>query len=177
MDLERLTCSSCGAALQVPEGVELVNCRHCGSSLTVHRTESVVFTELLQSVKQQADRLEQTTALLQIQNEMAQLDRDWERKSAALMVRGKHGHTFRPNKAAAIFMGVFGAGFGIFWTSMAATSGAPSFFVGFGMLFIGVVIVSSILIFVKSIQYNELQKNYEERRRQLMLRLVSAGQE
>lgn len=173
MELERLTCSSCGAGLQVPAGIEVVNCRHCGSSLKVQRTDSVVFTELLQSVKQQTDRLEQTTELLKIQNDILQLDRDWDLQSEKLMIRGKHGHTSPPSLVGAIFIGTVGTGFGVFWTTLVATSGAPSFMVGFGMLFIGVAIVSSIAMFVKSIKYKELQRDYDQRRDELQRRMRS----
>ena len=175
MDLERLTCSSCGAALQVPEGVDLVNCRHCGSSLKIRRTDSVVFTEMLQSVKEQADRLEQTTEQLQVQYEMDQLDRDWERESAQLMVRGKYGHTSRPSKFGAVLIGSMGTAFGIFWTGQVASHSGPKPLVAFGMIFVLLAIGSSISMFVKAIQYERQQEYYESRRRELLVRLATAG--
>lgn len=39
---------------------------------------------------------------------------------------------------------VFAALFGVFWTIMAASSGAPGFFVMFGFIFIGIAVVQGI---------------------------------
>lgn len=176
MDLERLTCSSCGAALEIPPGVEYANCRHCGSSLRIRRTESAVFTELLQGMQAQVDQLAQNAERLQLQNDLLILDRDWERRAAELAIRGKYGHSHPPSQIGAAFVGIIGTGFGVFWTTAVAQTDAPRLMVAFGMLFIAIAIVSSIVISVKSSRYQQLQRKYQEQRADLNRRLRSLSQ-
>ncbi len=76
MNLQSVSCGNCGASLNLPAGVGFVTCRHCGSALKVQHTESVAFTEVLETLKEQSSRIAQNTEALQIQNEIALLDLD-----------------------------------------------------------------------------------------------------
>lgn len=175
MDLERLTCGSCGASLDVPEGVQFVNCRHCGSSLKVQRTDSVAFTEVLQTLQVHSDRLADNTEILRLQGLLAQLDRDWDQRSASLMVHGKHGRAYVPGKFSSVIMGIVMSSFGLFWTVGVASSGAPAPMAGFGILFIVIAIGMSIWTFAKAHMYETLQNEYEQNRSKLMTRLRTLG--
>ena len=175
MDLERLTCGSCGASLDVPEGVLFVNCRHCGSSLKVQRTDSVAFTEVLQTLQEHSDRLADNTEILRLQGLLAQLDRDWDQRSESLKVQGKHGRAYVPGKVSSVMMGIVMSGFGLFWTVAVASSGAPSPMAGFGVLFIILAIAMSLWTFVKAHMYETLQQEYEQNRSKLMTRLRQLG--
>ncbi len=79
---------------------------------------------------------------LKAQNELAQLDREWELERESYMVTGKYGHRHIPGKASSLLGGLFVVGFGIFWTTMATSMtgfGGPSalsLFPLFGVLFI-----------------------------------------
>ena len=174
MNLEPICCGSCGASLDVPDGVQFVNCRHCGTALKVQRTDSVAFTEVLQTLKMQSDRIAGNTEVLRIQNEISLLDQEWEQRSASLMVGGKHGRVSVPGKFSSIAGGVMATVFGVFWTSAASQAGAP--IAGFGVLFIGVGIVMSIVGFVKAHHYQQLQVEHERKRVDLMVRLRRLGQ-
>ncbi len=176
MNLEPISCGSCGASLDVPKGVQFVNCRHCGSALKVQRTESASFTEVMQTLQEQSARIAGNTEVLRIQNEISLLDQEWEQQSARLMIRGKHGNTSVPGKTSSIVMGFIGTIFGIFWTSLAATNGAPLFFVGFGVIFTGMIVVMSIVNFLKAIQYQQLEAEHERKRTHLKQRLRSPGE-
>jgi hypothetical protein len=114
-----------------------------------------------------SDHLEEISA----QNELAQLDREWELERENYMVTGRYGHKYIPGKFSSAFGGLIVVGFGIFWTSVAAII---TTFAGFGVLSIfplfGVLIVffgvgKSIFDFVKACQYEEAEGRYQCRRR------------
>ena len=116
-----------------------------------------------------SDHLEEIIA----QNELAQLDREWELERENYMVAGKYGHKHIPGRFSSAFGGFFIVGFGIFWTAMAASmtgfggAGIVSIFPLFGVLFVVFGAGMSIMAFVKAGQYEEAQERYQRRRREL----------
>ena len=98
MNLQAVSCGNCGASLNLPDGVAFVTCRHCGSALRVQHTESVAFTEVLETLKEQSSRIAQNTEAIQIQNEISLLDQEWSSQSAGLMVQGKDGRSSVPGR-------------------------------------------------------------------------------
>lgn len=172
MELQKLVCGGCGAGLDVPASVEYVNCRHCGSALHVRRTESVVFTEVLESLKQQSDRIAENTEMLRIQNEIALLDREWEQEAAGLMIRDKHGRSHTPDSGPmALIVGGGVVAFGLFWTVLAGMMFPPMAL--FGLVFIAIAVSSLISHQSKAKRYQELQHEHDLKRDELMSRLRS----
>ena len=106
-------------------------------------------------------------AYLRVQNEINQLDRDWDRERESYMVRGRYGSRSIPGEGTSILGGIFIVGFGLFWTISVASMGAPSFFPIFGVLFILVGAVTSFTSFSTAGQYKEAERRYRERREQL----------
>lgn len=171
MNLDPLSCGSCGASLDIPEGVQFVNCRHCGTALKVQRTDSVAFTEVLQSLKEQSAQLAGNTEVLRIQNEISLLDQEWEQRSAALMVSGKHGRVSVPDKTSSIVGGVVIALFGTGWTILAGSMFPPMAL--FGLLFVGLGLWNCTSAYHKAERYEILQAEHEMKRRELQARLQS----
>ncbi|MDZ4686680.1 MAG: hypothetical protein SH850_16535 [Planctomycetaceae bacterium] len=171
MDLERIACGSCGANLDVPDGVQFVTCRHCGSALKVARTDSVAFTEVLQTLKEQSARIADNTDVLRLQNEISLLDQEWERKSAVFMKPGKHGRVSTPDKTSAIAVGLVAIVFGGVWTGVAGTLSLPMAL--FGLLFIGVGVWSSFCAYDNAGKYESLQAEHDRKRQDLQSRLRS----
>lgn len=169
MQTETVTCGGCGAPLSIPGNVEYVACRFCQAQLHVQRNQSVVFTEVLQSLQKQTERLAETTEVLRLQNEIALLDREWEQKTADLMVRGKHGRVSVPDKSSAIIGGVFLTLFGLFWTIMAGAMFPPMAL--FGILFIVFGVMNCVKIHTNAERYESLQTTHERQRRELRERL------
>ena len=64
--------------------------------------------------------------------------------------------------------------FGVFWMGMASSIGAPSFFLLFGLLFIGGAIFSMIHGTAKAGAYQSQLSDYETRRQSLVARLEQA---
>src|SRR4051794_19655712 len=64
-----------------------------------------------------ADQLDE----IRHQNEVAQLDREWQLERDRYMVVGRYGGRYIPNRATSLIGGVVFAGFGTVWTVMAAS--------------------------------------------------------
>jgi len=107
---------------------------------------------------------------LRHQNEIAQLDREWQIEREQYMVAGRYGSRYIPNKAMSVIGGVLIAGFGTFWTIMAAGMGAPFFFPLFGVVFVLAGIGMSVFSFVRASQYADAYRRYQHRRAALMNR-------
>jgi hypothetical protein len=107
-----------------------------------------------------ADQLEE----IRRQNEVAQLDREWQIERERYMVYGRYGSRYIPNKTTSVIGGIVIAGFGTFWTIMAAGMGAPFFFPLFGVLFVLVGIGMSVFSFVRAGQYADAYRRYQHRR-------------
>jgi len=110
---------------------------------------------------------------IRLQNEIAQLNRQWEIERREYMVPGRYGHSYVPGKSSSLFGGVMIVCFGIFWTLMASSisSRAPgpfSLFPLFGVLFIFFGIGISFYSFLQAEKYQLAKKRYEQRRRKLL---------
>ena len=91
MAVERLTCNSCGAPLEVPSSANYVTCNHCSTQLTIRRQENVTFTESLERLAERTDQLTEQVENLSGQNESQRwiVNGSWNAKttwSAARMV-------------------------------------------------------------------------------------------
>lgn len=107
------------------------------------------------------------------QNEVAQLDRQWELERERYMVPGQYGSRHLPSKGLSVLGGILIAGFGIVWVGVAATitsgiGGAASCFPLFGLVFIAVGVGMSIYSFNKASQFDEAHSRYQRRRAELL---------
>ena len=173
MQTETVTCGGCGAPLTIPENVEYVACRFCQAQLHVQRNQSVVFTEVLQSLRQQTERLADNTEILRLQNEIALLDRDWEQKTAELMVHGKHGRVSVPDKTSAVLGGTVIAIFGLVWTCIAGAMFPPMAL--FGILFIAMGLWNARQQHDNAERYQQLKASHQIQRDRLRDQLDGLG--
>lgn len=107
---------------------------------------------------------------LRLQNELNLLDREWEHQREAYKVEGRYGARYIPTEGNSLLGGILIVGFGILWTFMAASMGAPIFFPLFGVIFIIVGAVTSFMSYNKAGSYKDAEQRYLERRRQLSSR-------
>lgn len=192
MNLDRLACGSCGASLHVPEGVQFVNCLHCGSSLQVRRNESVAFTEVVETLQEHASQLAQMQETLRqqtevqeqlaLQNELNRLDQEWDRESARWMWTDKHGGRHLPSKLSAV---------GIVLVTVIATGVAsqvlpqidppntlvldrPQMSAGVFAICLVIVLIGGLLAvwnFWRALQYEQLQAEHLQNRARIVARL------
>jgi hypothetical protein len=112
---------------------------------------------------------------LQFQTELARLDREWQMERERYMVSGRYGSKHVPSEGSSALMGIAVVGFGIFWTIMAASMGAPMFFPLFGVFFIGMGFFQSVNSYTKAGQYKQALKVYEERRAELIAQRATSA--
>ena len=158
MELESLNCGRCGAPLEVPRTANYVKCNHCDSQLAIRRSPSATFTETVEQLAETTENLSEQVSELTRQNELAALDRQWERERESFMITDKDGGRHLPNEGMAALSGVIVVVFGCLWTVMAIaiTWSAPDHgpfqvakfaFPAFGVVFvIAGIVVSAVPI-------------------------------
>ncbi len=168
--LESLRCNSCGAPMEVPANANYVKCNHCDAQLVVHRERDMTFTEAMDKLNETTQSLSDQVSRLNVNQQMAELDRRWEIQRNDYRITGKDGHSRLPTEGAAMVGGIFAVIFGTFWTVMAfaITSASPfaaaKIFPLFGLLFIGGGIFSAIHARNKASDYKRAKRRYESER-------------
>jgi hypothetical protein len=194
MEVESLTCSNCGAPLDVPPTAAYVTCRHCGSRLSITRTGSASYTEVLERIGEHTEQMREDLGAIRLQNELEQVDREWQIDREQFRVEGEHGSSLPtgPGMVVAVVVGVVIILFGIFWTIIAGAlapsvpTGAGGSFPGsgpapansigswfplFGVLFVIVAIIAVISYVVKAGGYSNAEAQYKERRKNVLRRV------
>lgn len=178
MKLESLTCNNCGAPLQVSTRAHFVTCASCGSRLAIKRTTSAIYTETLKRLDRRTARMERNLQSIRLQAQLERIDREWEMTREQYMIRGRYGAQTTPGIGAAIVgvvVGLLAAAFGVFWTTIAATMGAPEFFPLFGVVFIVVALGGTAYNVLKTGQYIGAEGEYQRRREKVLRQLERRG--
>jgi len=171
MDSVKITsvnCNHCGATLEVDEKTRFVTCGYCQSRLVIQRTASAVFTEVLEKIEEQTGQIADNLKVIQMQNDLERLDREWAMSRENLMVSGQNGSRREPSIFGGVFVILIGVIGGGAWTLFAGTMGAPWFFVLFGFFFIGVTVVGGIASINKAGKLDSTRSDYEFQRRRLV---------
>jgi hypothetical protein len=127
------------------------------------------------SGQQFGEHLADQLAEVKHQNELAQLDREWEIERQQYLIRNRLGVAQVPTAGMGIGMAVVGGLFGVFWTVMAAaiTGSAPDvgpfsiakvFFPLFGVVFTLAAIGFGIYTYSRAQKYQEAFAAYKARR-------------
>ena len=170
-----VTCNQCGAALDLPPAARFVTCTHCGTRLEVRRTGGAAYTEILDTIQQHTQQIAGDVEQIRRQNDLEQLDREWELRRESLMVSTKHGGRTKPSRIASVFAAVVAVVFGVMWIGGAGATGAPTPMLLFGLLVVGGIVVASIFSFGKAGEYEEAERDYQRRRQQLRQRMDGGG--
>ena len=163
-----VNCNHCGATLEVDEKTRFLTCTYCHSRLAVQRTASAVFTEVLEKLEAQTGQIAGNLKVIEMQNELNQLDREWTMSRESLMVSGRNGARSEPSIAGGLITMIVAVVGGGAWTLFAATMGAPAFFPLFGLLFIGIGVAVGLSSITKAGQLDTARSDYETRRQQLL---------
>ena len=159
-----LSCSNCGAPLEVPRKLRFVTCAFCNTRLEIQIDGAAAYTTTLDAIAQDIKTLKR-------QNEVAELDREWQASRSKYLVHSQRGGASVPSKTGSIAGLCVIVPFGIFWTVMASKAsnmGAPRIFPLFGLLFIALGIFTSIRSFNKAKAFERDRERYRRRRRDLM---------
>ncbi len=77
MKISSLKCNHCGANLDINPNIKFFNCNHCGSSLMMKKSADVIYTEVLDEIKENTETLKENSSDLLIEQKIERLDRDW----------------------------------------------------------------------------------------------------
>ena len=182
MKTMKVDCQGCGAGLEVASGLRYVTCNYCDSRLEIVQDDSVTHTRVLERLAEQTDSIADNLKVIELQNELERLDREWNRRERDFMVPDKHGNRSLPTGPSAVVGGVFVVVFGIFWTLMASsmTSGMPmpfSLFPVFGFLIVGAGIVGLVRKTSKAAGHDTEFRAHRRERAELERRLEAARRE
>jgi hypothetical protein len=173
MTTRKVCCQGCGADLQIDEGIRFVTCNYCNARLEVVHDATVTHTRLLDQIEKTTRQMAGNLKVIELQNDLERLDREWQIEREGWMVRNKDGSTSEPGAVSSIIGGIIAIGFGIFWIIMTSSVGAPGIFSLFGLVFIGAAIFGMVGASNKASGYNSAVQVYEQRRRSLIQRLES----
>jgi len=168
MKVLSVTCNNCGGPLEVPKKVRFVNCGYCSSRLEIRQSGGAVYSEVLEKIEQNTERIADDLEAIKAQNEIERLDREWQMGMDRYKARNQDGEYSVPNSAGSVIGGVIAIGFGIFWMGMASGIGAPGIFPLFGLVFIGVAFFGMVSGVSKSSAYQRAHDEYQSKRRKLM---------
>jgi hypothetical protein len=167
MNVLSLTCNHCGAPLQVEEGTRYLTCRFCSSQLEVQHSENAFYTKVLQVLDQRTSEMAKDLDVIKRQNQLEQLERDWQREREDYLVRGQNGTTTIPSAAGSLIGMAIGIAIGVLWVGFTSSlEGVPGFFPFFGVLVIIAVVFGSLRNLQKSIRYREREAEYHRRRQE-----------
>ncbi len=163
----KLCCQGCGADLQVTEDVRFVTCNYCQSKLEIVRDASVTHTRVLEKLERTTERIAGNLKVIELQNDLERLDREWESERSSMMVRGENGQVSAPSTAASVIGGIFAIGFGIFFMVSTSFMGLSLFSV-FGLIFAGIGIFNLIQGSAKASKFRNAQYDHHMRRNRLI---------
>ncbi|HZT78776.1 MAG TPA: hypothetical protein VFA26_01020 [Gemmataceae bacterium] len=163
MSPETLNCNQCGAELHVPPTTNYVACMRCGARLAVRRQGDAAYTEPVGQDQGPPEPVADQLAEIRYQNEIARIDREWQMEREQYLIRGRYG-SYVPSPGGSVLGGMVVVVFGIIWTMMAVSMGAPLFFPLFGLVFIFLGIGVSLWSHSKAVSYREAFERYRRRR-------------
>jgi hypothetical protein len=104
-------------------------------------------------------------------DELARLDRDWERERDRYLVTGRSGARYVPTVAASVVTGVIAVSFGVLWIATAASlmNGLRAFPL-LGLFFVALGLGVSVSSFRKAVRYRRAYEAYRRRRAELVAR-------
>lgn len=168
MSVKKLCCQGCGADLEVAEGIRFVTCNYCGARLEIVHDATTTHSRVLEKIEKATGEMAGDLKVIRLQNELEQLDREWDQERSQFLMRDKNGNASEPSPVGAIVGGVLAIGFGIFWISTTSSMGAPGIFPLFGLVFIGFALFGIISSVNKSQGLRNGEEQYQARRGRLL---------
>lgn len=102
----KVCCQGCGADLQLADSIRFVTCNFCGSRLEVVHDPTTTHTRLLDAIRRNTSEMAGNLRVIELQNDLELLDRNWDRYREACLTRGQDGTLTEPNLALAQVIGV-----------------------------------------------------------------------
>ncbi|MFZ4593244.1 MAG: hypothetical protein ACOYOF_03235 [Verrucomicrobiaceae bacterium] len=101
-------CQHCGAPLSLSEGIPFVTCNFCKTELEVVRDADVTHTRVFRELASQTQDISDRLAVIEIQNEIDRLDREWDRWQEHTVHRKEDGTLDFPSPVNALMTVIIG---------------------------------------------------------------------
>ncbi len=178
MKIETLKCNNCGGDLKIRPQAKFFNCLFCNSSLTIKRTGTVAYTEVLGKIKANTEYLINNSNTLLVEREIARIDREWIIEKEKYKITDEYGSSY-PNKTTSIgsiFRAIIKLIFMAFWLYLFSSSSGMKGeiqlgFLLFGIAMIVVIVINTISSISKSENYHDAEEDYLEERKKLLRKL------
>lgn len=167
-----LQCNHCGAPLRVAESARFVTCTHCDSQLAIRHEGDAAWTELSERVDRNHEELSRNLEVVQIQNELQNLERDWDRTCDRHRIQPKNGKSRLPDDPGAPSLVV-----GVVVSLMVAIFGLAislTPFVVFGVVMGFITFFGGRQQATVRKKFQQLRREYDRERRDLLSRLRDA---
>lgn len=132
------------------------------------RAKAAVLDASLDARPEPSPASEEHLRQIELQNELARLDREWDMEREQYMSTTKYGEKYVPTEGGSIGGAVFSVLVGGGWTAFASSIGAPWFFSIFGVLVMVAGVASAISSLPKVDGYKQAHERYLQRRAQLL---------
>jgi len=174
METLSVRCNHCGAPLTVSESTRFVTCQFCQSNLEVKRTDSSIFTEEVAKIAENTGRMAESLEVIELQNEIERVDREWSQTEAGYTVHGKNGPQ-RPSSslfglAFAIFFACVCFGMSVFASQMLGPGIFALVPAGMGIF----ALVAAVMNMTKGEELEQAQERHRARRAELVAKLQRA---
>jgi DNA-directed RNA polymerase subunit RPC12/RpoP len=177
MELTSVRCNHCGAPLEVGAQTRFVTCQFCNSQLEVKHTGSAAFTEVVQEIAGHTKQMASNLKVIELQNDLERLDREWDGQKMQYYVRGKNGTYSRPSRMIGVIMAVMMISFGLFFATTALKHNTSPIFPIFGFGFVLIAVVSFFSMFNNANGLEQAESSYEANRQALERAIETAKQE
>lgn len=174
MKVTKVGCQGCGADLQIDETIRFATCNYCHARLEIVHDPTVTHTRLLEDIGRTTERMVVNLQVIELQNELERLDREWALQREDFMVTGKHGHRSLPSSTGSLVGGFVAVVFGFFWMVLAGGMGAPLPVPLFGLVFIGFAIFGMVSGATKASGYRDAESAFNRRRNDLIRQVEAA---
>ncbi len=171
MKVTKVCCQGCGADLQIDETIRFVTCNYCNARLEVVHDTTVMHTRQLDKIEKTTDQLANKVKILELQNDLERLDREWDKLQQSFLARDENGNTSQPSAVGSIFGGVVMICAGIIFIAVTGSMNAPVF-LPFGLVIIGIAIFMMIKGTSEAQDYQFQLERYEARRQQISNRIA-----
>lgn len=178
MEIISLKCNNCGANLQINKKTVYLQCTSCGSSLAVKKSINTVFTEVLEELNLNTNKLVDQSNIVLIEKEIERLDREWMIEREKYRISTKDGNHL-PDESESnnllqyivfITSFLFFGGIMVFLLSDAPAEFKP-FILGGLLIFIVGVFISFVSVSNKTSDYKQAKTLYLEKRQSLLKKL------
>lgn len=171
MKVSRVCCQGCGADLQIDESVRFATCNYCHAKLEIVHDASVTHTRLMEKIEQTTGRMAGNLRVIELQNDLERLDREWAVRRESFMQTSKNGHRYIPSTVGSVISGIVFSIIGVMILGSVSQMARSGMFGLVGLIAIGLGIWSAVSGYMKASSYQRAVADYEAARRELSERI------